>query len=251
MKGGRFAAVGTTADIRGARRQAHADVRREADDDRAGLHRLPQSRRRRRRCCTKCSSAIRSRSSSSPSPASSRSCARKARQTPPGTWVEGYFHDDTKLKDKRQLNVQRSRPGVDRASRSSCAIAAATRRSTTARRSSWRSHEEHAESGRRHVRSRRERRAERPRHRPRARASFNGVGQRPTFTPEQQRASASATASRTSRSSSSRYGLTSVHHEGGDLAAIQDVRARGDLQHRVSYEASGRVLDVDDRERHP
>ena len=29
----------------------------------------------------------------------------KARETPPGTWVEGYFHDDTKLKDKRPLNV--------------------------------------------------------------------------------------------------------------------------------------------------
>ena len=30
----------------------------------------------------------------------------KAQQTPPGTWVEGYFHDDTKLKDKRPLNVR-------------------------------------------------------------------------------------------------------------------------------------------------
>src|ERR1043166_2713412 len=29
----------------------------------------------------------------------------KARQTPPGTWVEGYFFDDTKLQDKRELNV--------------------------------------------------------------------------------------------------------------------------------------------------
>lgn len=29
----------------------------------------------------------------------------KARQTPPGTWVEGYFFDDTKVKDNRQLNV--------------------------------------------------------------------------------------------------------------------------------------------------
>ena len=29
----------------------------------------------------------------------------KAQQTPPGTWVEGYFFDDTKVKDKRQLNV--------------------------------------------------------------------------------------------------------------------------------------------------
>ena len=47
-----------------------------------------------------------------------------------------------------------------------------------------------------------------------------------------------------------RYGLTSVHHEGGDLAAIQEVRARGELLHRVSYEASGGVLDFDDRRRH-
>ena len=34
-----------------------------------------------------------------------------------------------------------------------------------------------------------------------------------------------------------------MHHEGGNLAAIQEVRARGELLHRVSYEASGRVLD--------
>ncbi len=41
-----------------------------------------------------------------------------------------------------------------------------------------------------------------------------------------------------------RYGLTSVHHEGGDLRRMQDVRARGELLHRVSYEASGRVLEA-------
>src|SRR5215472_6042176 len=29
----------------------------------------------------------------------------KARETPPGAWVEGYFFDDTKVKDNRQLNV--------------------------------------------------------------------------------------------------------------------------------------------------
>ena len=29
----------------------------------------------------------------------------KAAQMPPGTWVEGFFFDDTKLKDKRELNV--------------------------------------------------------------------------------------------------------------------------------------------------
>jgi hypothetical protein len=32
-------------------------------------------------------------------------CARAA-TTPPGTWVEGYFFDDTKLKDNRPLNAQ-------------------------------------------------------------------------------------------------------------------------------------------------
>ena len=41
-----------------------------------------------------------------------------------------------------------------------------------------------------------------------------------------------------------RYGLTSVHHEGGNLPAMQDVRARGELRHRISYEAAGRVLDA-------
>jgi hypothetical protein len=41
-----------------------------------------------------------------------------------------------------------------------------------------------------------------------------------------------------------KYGVASVHHEGGDLAALQQVRARGELLHRVSYEASGRVLDA-------
>jgi len=41
-----------------------------------------------------------------------------------------------------------------------------------------------------------------------------------------------------------RYGLTSVHHEGGDLAALQAVRARGDLLHRVSYEAYPPFLDA-------
>ncbi len=30
----------------------------------------------------------------------------KAQKTPPGTWVEGYFFDDTKVKDERQLTVQ-------------------------------------------------------------------------------------------------------------------------------------------------
>src|SRR5205814_7446397 len=41
-----------------------------------------------------------------------------------------------------------------------------------------------------------------------------------------------------------RFGLTSVHHEGGDLAALQEVRARGDLLHRVSYEPDDEVVEA-------
>ena len=29
----------------------------------------------------------------------------KTRETQPGFWIDGYFFDDTKVKDKRQLNV--------------------------------------------------------------------------------------------------------------------------------------------------
>jgi len=77
----------------------------------------------------------------------------------------------------------------------------------------------------------------------RARSVFSDVGKRQTFAPDE--------AARRERDGLAhiskqfvRYGLTSVHHEGGDLSALQDVRARGELLHRVSYEASGRVLEA-------
>ena len=137
VKSGRFLAVGSDRRHQGAGRQEHPDLRCAADDHRARVHRLPQPRAGRRPCSTKSSSAIRSRSSSSPSTASSTSCARKAQETPPGTWVEGFFFDDTKVKDKRELNVH-DLDEVSRIIRSSCSTAAATPCSTTARRSSWR-----------------------------------------------------------------------------------------------------------------
>src|SRR5207248_1156876 len=69
-----------------------------------------------------------------------------------------------------------------------------------------------------------------------------GVGQRPTLTAEQRARREREGLAHISKQFV-RYGLTSVHHEGGDLTALQEVRARGDLHHRVSYESSGRVLD--------
>jgi predicted amidohydrolase YtcJ len=42
-----------------------------------------------------------------------------------------------------------------------------------------------------------------------------------------------------------RYGLTGVHQSGGpDLEAIEEVRARGELRHRVSFELNGKTLDA-------
>jgi len=76
----------------------------------------------------------------------------------------------------------------------------------------------------------------------RARAAINRIGKRPSFSAEQTAQRDRDGIAHISKEFA-RYGLTSVHHEGGDLQAIQDVRVRGDLKHRVSYEASGRVLD--------
>jgi predicted amidohydrolase YtcJ len=41
-----------------------------------------------------------------------------------------------------------------------------------------------------------------------------------------------------------RFGLTSVHHEGGDFSALLQVRDEGNLLHRVSYEADQPMLDA-------
>ena len=79
----------------------------------------------------------------------------------------------------------------------------------------------------------------------RARNVFNNVGMRPRFTADQM--------VRRNRDALTfiskqfvRYGLTSVHHEGGDLFALQEVRARGDLLHRVSYVRGRRHKPGDD-----
>ena len=76
----------------------------------------------------------------------------------------------------------------------------------------------------------------------RARLVFAKAGMRPTYSAEETR--------RRNRDGLAfiskqfvRYGLTSVHHEGGDLLALQEIRARGDLRHRVSYEPMDDVLE--------
>jgi predicted amidohydrolase YtcJ len=166
----------------------------------------------------------------------------KAQQTPPGTWVAGYFHDDTKLEDKRPLNrhdldkVSTEHPVVvqHRGGHTSfyntkaLEMAKVTKDTPNPPGGTFDRDESGDLNGR--VTDR-------------ARAVFNDVGQRPSFTPEQ-RAQRERDGIAHISKQFVRYGLTSVHHEGGDLAAIQDVRARGELRHRVSYETTGRVLDA-------
>jgi predicted amidohydrolase YtcJ len=77
----------------------------------------------------------------------------------------------------------------------------------------------------------------------RATGALNRVGKRPTITAEQTLQRDRDGLAYISKQFV-RYGLTSVHHEGGNLFALQQVRTRGELLHRVSYEASGKVLEA-------
>ncbi|HVZ48589.1 MAG TPA: amidohydrolase [Gemmatimonadaceae bacterium] len=165
----------------------------------------------------------------------------RAATVPPGTWVEGYFFDDTKLKDKRMLNVHdldqvstqhpvavRHRGGHTSFYNSKAFEMAGITRNTPNPPGGTYDHDASGELNGRVT--------------DRATGAINRVGDRPKFTAAERDQRERAGIAHISKQFV-RYGLTTVHHEGGDLAAIQDVRAAGDLKHRVSYEAQGRVLD--------
>jgi len=165
----------------------------------------------------------------------------KSQSTPPGTWVEGYFFDDTKLKDKRPLNVH----DLDQVS-TEHPVAVHHRGGHTSFYNSKALELAHVGGGTpnpsggtfdRDVMG-----ALNGRVTDRARSVFYNVGERKQYSAAERNERERRGIAHISKQFV-RYGLTSVHHEGGDLDAIQDVRARGDLQHRVSYESSGRVLD--------
>ncbi len=165
----------------------------------------------------------------------------KARETPPGFWVEGYFFDDTKVKDKRALDIHdldrvssdhpvavRHRGGHTSYYNSRAfALAGITKNTPNSAAGTFDRDTTGELNGR--VTDR-------------ARAVFNTVGMRPSFTADQVRQRNRDGLTFISKQFV-RYGLASVHHEGGDLFALQQVRARGDLMHRVSYEAMDDVLE--------
>jgi predicted amidohydrolase YtcJ len=169
----------------------------------------------------------------------------KARQTPPGYWVEGYFYDDTKVKDGRELNVH----DLDRVSRehlvavqhrgghttyyNSKALEAAglTRESTNPAGGTFDRDAAGNLNGR--VTDR-------------ARAAFENVGLRQQFSSTEAFERSRAAMAHISKQFV-RYGLTSVHHDHFDgpqaLRAIETIRAAGDLRHRVFFSVTGKPLD--------
>ncbi|HLH40447.1 MAG TPA: amidohydrolase [Bryobacteraceae bacterium] len=166
----------------------------------------------------------------------------KALQTPPGTWVEGFFFDDTKVKDNRLLNIH----DLDQVSRDHPVAVHHRGGHTTFYNSKAFEMADINKNTPNPPGGTFDRDADgnlNGRVTDRATARLNRVGKRTTYTPaetEQRNRDGLAYISK----QFVRYGLTSVHHESGDLFALQQIRARGDLLHRVSYEASGKVLEA-------
>ncbi len=166
---------------------------------------------------------------------------KKASMTPPGMWVDGYFHDDTKLTDKRSLTrrdldqVSTEHPvcvhhrGGHTAFYNSRAFELAkVTKETPAPAGGTFDRDANGELNGRVT--------------DRAMNVLSAAGARPQFSAaEKERRERDGMAHISKQFA--RYGLTAVHHEGGDLAAIQDVRARGELKHRVSYEPDDAVLE--------
>jgi predicted amidohydrolase YtcJ len=165
----------------------------------------------------------------------------KAAQTPPGTWVEGFFFDDTKVKDNRLLNVHdldkvskdhpvvvHHRGGHTSFYNSKALEMADINKNTPNPPGGTYDRDANGDLNGRVTDL--------------ARTPFDKVGKRPTYTAEQTLQRNREGLAYISKQFV-RYGVTSVHHEGGDLFALQQVRAHGDLLHRVSYEADGKVLE--------
>src|SRR6266849_3034285 len=165
----------------------------------------------------------------------------KADQTPPGTWVEGYFFDDTKVKDNRLLNFH----DLDKVSKDHPVAVHHRGGHTSFYNSKGLEMAEINKNTPNPPGGTYDRDANgdlNGRVTDRARTPFTNVGKRPTYTAAQTLQRNREGLAYISKQFV-RYGVTSVHHEGGDLFALQQVRAQGDLLHRVSYEANGKVLE--------
>jgi predicted amidohydrolase YtcJ len=174
----------------------------------------------------------------------------RAAQTPPGYWVEGYFFDDTKVKDGRQLTIR----DLDQVSKDH-PVAVHHRGGHTSFYNSKafemadvNSHTPNPPGG---TFDKDSTGAINGRVTDAGKSLFSRIGKHQLMTPEN--SGLDVTSSGLEREIAgiahiskmfTRYGVTTVHHEGGSLPAIQKVHNNGDLKHRVSYEAGGKELDA-------
>jgi len=165
----------------------------------------------------------------------------KARTTPADTWVDGYFFDDTKVKDKRELNIHdldqvskdlpvavHHRGGHTTYYNSKALAMAGITKSTPSMASGTYDRDSNGELNGRVT--------------DRARGVFDKVGRRAVYSEDEAMQRDRDGLAHISRQFV-RYGLTGVCHQGGNLRALQQVRASGKLLHRVSYEAKGVELE--------
>ena len=166
---------------------------------------------------------------------------QKANTTPLGMWVDGYFHDDTKVTDKRALTVHdldlvstdhpvcvHHRGGHTVFCNSKAFELAGITKESAAPAGGTFDRDPNGELNGRVT--------------DRATNVFDAVGTRAQFSASENERRERDGMAHISKQFA-RYGLTTVHHEGGNLASIQDVRARGELRHRVSYEPEDDVLE--------
>jgi predicted amidohydrolase YtcJ len=166
----------------------------------------------------------------------------RAQQTPPGTWLEGYFFDDTKVKDQRALNMH----DLDRVSEDHPVVvhhrgghtafynskafqmAGVSKATPNVPGGTYDRGPDGELTGR--VTDR-------------ANGAFERVGKLVSYSPEESMRRDREGLAFISKQFV-RYGLTGVCHEGGNLRALEQVRANGELLHRVSYEALGPELEA-------
>lgn len=158
----------------------------------------------------------------------------RAAKTPTGQWVVGYFYDDTKMKDGRLI----TRTDLDRVStvhpvevshrgghtsffNSKAFELAGVTKATPSPFGGTFDHDSTGELN--------------------GRVTDNAMdvlwkaGIQPTYSDAEKFSRATAGIAHMSKQFA-RFGLTSVHHEGGDFSALMQVRSDGGLLHRVSYE---------------
>jgi hypothetical protein len=167
----------------------------------------------------------------------------KAATLPPGTWVLGNFLDDTKLADKRPLNVHDldnvsadhpvivvHRGGHTIFVNSKAFQLAGVTKATPNPFGGTFDKDANGELNGRVT--------------DRASAAFVKVGKWEQFTTAQKEKRVLEGVAFIS-AKFAQYGLTTVHHnEDGALEAIQEQRLAGKLKHRVSYEARGDLLEA-------